>query len=147
MGYNGRPVFTVEGFPEEALNGAYKFVEGFFLNDAMTMLIYYYNVKKWQFKKNAGLELAYESLETQDSDCTGIVDSGLEFVNINGTDSFTPSIKCFNEETPAPTTTHSCPICRRIVNQGPVSSMYNFVGSGDERCSMDGCLYQKMYTN
>ena len=45
-------------------------------------------------------------------------------------------------ETSVPMTTNSCPPCRKVIG-GPLSGMYTNVGSGDDRCTMDGCMYKK----
>jgi len=45
--------------------------------------------------------------------------------------------------TTAPTTTSNpCPTCRNVLT-GPLSGLYKHVGSGDTRCTYDGCLYSK----
>ena len=45
--------------------------------------------------------------------------------------------------TAAPTSTSNpCPPCRNVVT-GPMSGVYTHVGSGDDRCTYDGCLFKK----
>jgi len=48
---------------------------------------------------------------------------------------------------PAPTTTaapttNPCPPCRNVMT-GPMKGNYKYAGSGDDRCTYDGCLYTK----
>ena len=44
--------------------------------------------------------------------------------------------------TTAAPTTNPCPPCRNVMT-GPLKGNYKHVGSGDDRCTYDGCLYTK----
>ena len=51
------------------------------------------------------------------------------------------------ESTGAPTTTTTCQSCRYVYGESSLSGYYTLQKSGDNRCTMDGCLYKKQNTD
>ena len=142
----------VEGFPEPELNGKYRQTSStLYVNAADYALIYNRGGKYWGFYKDLSTSLYVAVMTTENGNCDGIVDSGFEYMRMSDRTMVTPTIKCPSEETTAAptnaaptTTTNSCPPCRKIEEgPSPVLGLYKNVGSGDDRCSMDGCLYEK----
>jgi len=64
------------------------------------------------------------------------------------TDAPTTVTKAPTTTTDAPTATNlPCQSCRKVDNADTsLNGYYMLQGSGDNRCTMDGCLYQKQYT-
>ena len=149
--------FTVSGFTgaAENINGEYNPADaGPGAGYPQNSQGYYFksNFRKgryeWEINKDGGMTGWESPDKLEDDKCAedlgtmefGKIDflfGGLEFPYTQVRFEKDPSCSA------APTTTSNpCPSCRNV-KTGPMSGLYKHVGSGDTRCTYDGCLFKK----